>query len=362
MRACSAQEGQEPFPLASALFGFAPATDNASPAKQQQEQVSDEQPPGSDEQPPGAWLQVFISEHADAGVFSGLIPSCKSGRRWVLQTAPSARLTLDYSKHQLSMAEVHAALRERGPRPLSLVIECRVASPRTYEARSQSMLACLASLPEQLAATDSGITDIRLSVPSLDMPTPLSTFLHSLGPHLPHLTTLHLDTCVCALPPPSHLPTLTHLSLWSKGANWPDVSTAAPAVYASVAAYMPQLIHLGCHISEEWPKPWAALLNPATTAYKLTSLDTPLRLTDTLLRLLMQCAPALKRLSVFGIVGLAEGFTDMQWGVEHLTVQFWFQLPFLPRPAVGPLKVTVENGCRLPVLSDEVSMCRHCCA
>ncbi len=67
--------------LAAALFGFPAAPGRSTPQLQA----------------PDSWLELFTSEHADAGVFLGIFTSCRAGRDWALATAPQLNVTLDYT-------------------------------------------------------------------------------------------------------------------------------------------------------------------------------------------------------------------------------------------------------------------------
>ncbi len=79
----STQATPQQFSLAAAVFGWPPAPGHAAPASV-----------------PDAWLLQFREKHATAApaVLSGIFTSCRSGRDWVLGTAPKATLTLDFTQ------------------------------------------------------------------------------------------------------------------------------------------------------------------------------------------------------------------------------------------------------------------------
>ncbi len=72
---------------------------------------------------PDSWLELFISEHADAGVFLGVFTSCRAGRAWALRTAPQLQVALDctstggFASQQRMLQAVWAALRTRSTQP-----------------------------------------------------------------------------------------------------------------------------------------------------------------------------------------------------------------------------------------------------
>ncbi len=289
---------------------------------------------------------MFLAEHADAGVYAGLLVSCKAGRAWVLRTARTARLSLDCTHRQPELRGVRPALCARGGKPTTLAVKCEVNSGEKAERdlHIQRFVTCLAALPDQLAGYGCSITDLQMDTWHWQTGESVTTFLLSAAPHLPHLTTLHLNAGPVCLPSPSCFPALTRLTLWpSAEGPEPEVATLAAAVYRSAAAYMGQLAHLHYIRCLRWPEPWPALLTPATTAHQLTSLETDCTLTDQLVGLLLDHAPQLQRLRVGCIdwdTADTGAYRERQWAVQHLEV--WQnvgleELAALPQPAAGQM-------------------------
>lgn len=301
---------------------------------------------------------MFLAEHADAAVYSGLLVSCKAGRAWVLRTARAARLTLDCTRRQPDLRGVRPALCARGGKATTLVVKCDEAERTTqassceadaeHASQGQRVKFCLADLPEQLAGCGSGITELHLGTAHLQatlLPIGLASFLHSAAPHMPNLATLHLDTFPTQLPPPSLFTAITRLVLRSKSADWP-----ATAGYSSVAAYMPQLSHIQLQQHYGWHYAWPLLFTPAMPAQHLTSLHTNCTLTAQLLGLLLEHAPQLQGLGAsrvdWDVTRPEPIYRERQWGVRSLSLQHAHlgTLAALPQCSGPQLTVTCDSA------------------
>ncbi len=342
LRVCAQANGGT-FPLAAMIFGWAPVTDQHTHTSPEQHTAQPEHP--------GAWLQHFASEHADADVWRGLLLSCKAGRGWVLQTARSARLTLDCTFTQPELRRVAPSLRARGTAPTTLVVQCGERSSPQMVCLEQRARACLAALPEHLAGCGSGITELRIEI--AEVPVSVSSFLHNVAPHLSNLTALHLDISPFPLPHPSLFPSLTRLTFGAELLNgrWEEgLKAEYAALCSSVAAYMGQLTHLHYRHRAASREPWPVLFTPTTITHTLTSLESSEYLTAELVGLLLDHTPQLQRLAVPGIKRFFEepdAYRERQWRVQHLCVSLtgvdFSCLAALPRCAAGQLTMVLEE-------------------
>lgn len=250
------------FCLAAALFDFPPAPGFAAP----------------DLAAPQAWLLLFKKKHTTRGVYRGLFRSCKSGRVWVLEMAPKARLTLDLTEAQetdafaAQLAAARDALVLRGSAPTHLRVTRGAGADSDAECDADSDAASDAECDAKCAAIPSIFVGIQAVITHLEMidygsDAPCEAYaelLQQLGPLLPHLTTLTLQPAF-ALPPPNLLPQLTTLHLTFD----PESPTeSGDECFISSAAYLPQLIQLTVDTVEqqipEYPQ-WDLLLNPDST-------------------------------------------------------------------------------------------------
>ncbi len=169
-----------------------PAPDSAAPSQQAE---------SAPVTVPTAWRQLFDGEYADKEVYSRLLPTCRAGKDWALQTAPKLGVTVTLPGTGKSLrlwdaqlAAIGAALSTRGKAPTSLtVLPCEDDSgPRP---------ATLASIAEAIekAGAGEGIGELRLQPMKEDRfaePLPLSAFLNRMAMTCPNLTTLHLEYCL----------------------------------------------------------------------------------------------------------------------------------------------------------------------
>ncbi len=295
------QPGSE-FSLAAALWGWPPAPGHAAP----------------DQQAPDAWVLHFREHHAasDPAVLSGLLTACPAGRDWVLEAAPRVTLTLDttaeqtHAQWQHRMSTLSSALGARGSRPLRLNIACDGSS-------RSSAAGCV--LPRLLCGLDGAVTELVLVHRARTGAFPPSvTFLWVLAPAFaPHLTTLSLDPCPCALPPSDLLPQLRSLSV-----STPNFEAGGHQlereIVSSIAPYTTQLTSLvvkegrGLDGHIEWPD-----MTPATPSHTLASLSIDFIVDTPLVWLATEKFPALQSLCATGL-HLEADHSSKAWGVREL--------------------------------------------
>ncbi len=194
------QSGSE-FSLVGALFGWPPAPGHTAPYQNEAD----------------AWVLLFRKHHAvpHPAVLSGLFTACPAGRDWVLDAAPKLTLTLDTTAEQTPaqwqrrISALSSILSARGGRGVRLALVCNDSKASHVSALVLSTL-----LPGlDVAVTQLHFRDL-IEVHSFHPPPSAITLLNvAVTTFGPHLTTLLLDPCPCALPPPDLLPNLRSLTL-----------------------------------------------------------------------------------------------------------------------------------------------------
>ncbi len=280
--------------------------------------ISPPDAPAAAETVPTSWRLQF-AQHLDSAVFGGLFAACPASRDYVLKTSPRARLTLHAPFQPSAMdgwrkqlAAVQRALRTRGGLPTTLTVVCR---------DQPSYSPALALIPDAVAG--SAITEVctllkaiqRLAGPYRAYLVPIQSagttarfgfvlpvvlarrqrraqaeegaswfeerdrdmippFLAHLGSALGHaLTTLHVASYAIDLPPPSHFPSLRHLSVII-----PEIDMC---LCMSIAPYLPRITTL--HLSSDDPTiliPWIYVFTEETITHTLTTLITTRPLTE----------------------------------------------------------------------------------
>lgn len=326
---------QQAYPLTAALLGL-PDTESES------------------DEVPTAWLEAFEAQHVDSAVLLGLFTSCRAGRAWSLTHARRATLRLDTADKlwrnpspdqlQRQLAAAAQALATRGARPTALHVLI------DDNERSASALQFLSA---QLQGTaGSGITELTVTGPErlgeaavARCSAALHSFLQHAAAHLPALTTLTLKSCACVLPPPQTLPSLTSLVLHMPVQREPYAPESRDIVlidpnpfFRSVSTYLPQLtaltiddyFHYLMSIYDAVDA-WHLLFRNNTT-HTLRELSTDSSLSDWLVRLLVDHAPGLERLSVWELDEYGFNQGSRQWGVRKLTtrLQVGPLAPFVP--------------------------------
>ncbi len=294
------------FSLAGALFGWEPAPGHAAP----------------EQQAPDAWVLHFREHHAasDPAVLSGLLTACPAGRDWVLEAAPRVTLTLDTTAEQTPaqwqrrISTLSSTLSARGSRAVRLDIAC--------DGSTQSSAAGYV-LPSLLPGLDVAVTELGMrsisTAPGQFLYTPMISLLHAaVSAFAPHLTTLSLDPCPCALPPPDLLPQLRSLTLTTPTLDAEELQLEREVV-RSIAPYTTQLTSLVINRdSDDWHIEWPDL-TPATPSNTLTSLSISSMIDEELLELVTEKLPALQSLRGARL-RIDEDFSDRVWGVRELAL------------------------------------------
>ncbi len=263
---------------------------------------------------PEPWKEQFVSEHTSAAVFSGLFTSNTAGRRWTLQTAPVARLTLQLRPDPApelwgrQLAVVRQCLALRGDRPVRLVIIVGQVLPLRW---------ALDAVPQALSDVSSGITavEFRQTLSPVDTSLPrlihVSVFLRQLATILPNLTTLTLHSCPAMLPTPSQAPRLRQLSMdgvYSGG--------SCPAVGELLHQLTSFSFHF--HPNANVSQLISFAFTTHGTSHTLTHFSTD-TLDSQLTDLLLRRTPALTHLTV-STVQLTEDHSSQQWAVQHISI------------------------------------------
>ncbi len=251
------------FCLAAALFGFPPADGYAEPTQQV----------------PDSWLGLF-EEYADERLRAGLATSCKAGQAYhtpnqVVVSGPDGSkvvtFTIDDSFGSLTST---ASLAQAASQHHTDVVE--ITLRRGPQARR-----------------------VRLVQAVVDQ---------VLGPFSSTLRSLHIDSALGPLPPPSQLPRLRSLSL----------SCPQEATTSSLAAHT-QLTSLQLDYAEV-ELPFPLILLPGPTAYALCHLSTTQDLDDELLSLLLQRTPSLTHLTVDRLKLTTDAAVQREWGLVQLQI------------------------------------------
>ncbi len=299
--------------------------------------------------------------------------SCRSGRDLLLTSAKRASLTLDTTRgHPYSqwVACLSAAKQLLARRPQ----HSRTDLALYADSFSYSASICSLILSELQGPNITRLVIIAFS--HIDSST-LTLLLHQAAAAFPQLDAIELVSCACPLPPPSVFPKLTDISIaLAPSYDRPDsdgkVHLPPAELLTSVSQYLHQLTDIDIVRHEGFERsptqqpplsfPWHHLLTPQTTTHTLTVFSTSDPLTDELLGLLLQSAPALETLSVSRLQ-LGSDHRGEQWVLKDLNVpgeeadpaETMQCLSRLPSRDAGRLHV--ELGCPvvLTVTSAEVS-------
>ncbi len=395
------QRGKK-FSLGAALLGTPAVRGYANPAQRV----------------PDAWLLLFIEQHADSAVLSGLFTSCRAGKDLVLQAARKATLQLRVadrkpagkwrtlllrvvgrspdSDWRRQLAAAGKALAVRGARPTRLMLgrlpDRSGKPPHSPPPPPPECLARLAMVAQRLHRVGAGITELVIDVWSTgwDM-GPLVCDLAQACPNVRSLEIVCFDEYTrIALPPPAQWPQLTCIRLsYTSERRCID----AQAVWPQIAAYMHQLTTLvlpGRHWTGEGGCPWDLLFSqrpltphtntphatiPApltpTTTFPLTHLECVEWLDAELLGLLLKHTPHLEHLTVQDIFmdnmdPVCEGTV---WGLKTLELklyqhsdspgllcwdEFCYLLRVLPRPRTGRTRLRAEYDTYIEVSKVQV--------
>ncbi len=187
----------------------------------------------------------------------------------------------------------------------------------------------------------------------------LAFCLQTIALALPSLTSLSVGHCLASLPHPSNFPHLTHI----------DINTetgAADEVCSSIAPYLAQITSLHLHsydadmevLMDYWIHdyiPWRILFQPQQVTHTLTTLSTNAQLTDALVQVILDHAPALRDLTTRRFAVKQDWVRKGQmWGVERLCLSEHVSeinavsLALLPVTKQGHLLIEIDGTLILP--------------
>ncbi len=338
------------FSLAAALWGWAPAPGHTQP----------------NQHAPDSWLVLFREHYAtpDPAVLSGLFTACPAGRDWVLEAAPKVTITLDTTAEQTPAQwqartnPLRRTLSARGSAPVRVVIVCDNSQQSSEAAYAVPSLLCRL---DQIAVTEVTLRDLQRSEAENPQAHVTGLLYAAVSAFAPHLTTLSLDPCPCALPPSDLLPQLRSLSVTVGGEHvW--AQPLLTSILQSVRKYTPQLTTLsvlaGCRDAHEVDFSWDEL-QPHTPSHTLTTLRTDMCVTDEVVQLVAAHLPAMRTLR--GGALMVEGdYSDQQWGVRELVITSYMIsetcLCNLPRCAEGETLTIRAQWLRLQ-FGEQVGRC-----
>ncbi len=258
-----------------------------------------------------------------APVIQGVLLTGKAGQQWALRQAPFARWSLHCERpcgeQELSRLLAAAA------RSLALRGGRRTVVHLSYD-HGPATDAALAALAQGLSGAGAGVSELKLLWERLctgmdaASSNAVAHFVRNVVPSVfPNLTSINFGLALYPLPPPNHMPQLRDVTASSSFRH----SDSALAFIDSVALYLPQLDSLGlggvCVRAYETAA-WKRLFHPASTSHTLTHFDASSRLTDELLTLLLNHAPALTQLEVGGLHEELGDHSGKEWGVGCVRV------------------------------------------
>ncbi len=175
------------------------------------------------------------------------------------------------------------------------------------------------------------------------------------------LRALSLRLGACVLPSPSQISQLTYLDIQIPTGF--DAQALSDAYY-SLGLYLPQLIALTVtelshpQMPEAQPR-WSHIFTAQSTSHTLTHFSTYNTLTDRLLGLLVNHAPALTHLSVGGMSVASDTCRQRQWRVKEFCVSqgALHGAGYLPVPAAG--RVQCKARIHMPGAVSHVLESRH---
>lgn len=309
------------------------------------------------QQIPYPWRAAFATRMCDDDMFDVLWRASKAMRAFVRQCGP-AKLRLDLRRdrppaewaQQLSAAAQR--LHGRGLLHNEITLQC---------SHSQSSASRLALVPAALQPVGMGVRVLTVAYDAGDVGAQEQN-----QTQLPHLTSLTLQHCPCALPT-AQLRSLTALTVTVSE----SYRRSAPPHGSSIRALMPQVVTLALSIAGhtvdtvQRTLQWGPVFSPAPTdsAYPLRSFITTCVLTNELVELLLTHTPALTHLEV-GCVGIDERHAAREWGVGEVTVRSSVvdarSMAGLPRYTGGKVEWRGVREISVHVSdADEVSVCKQ---
>ncbi len=151
--------------------------------------------------------------------------------------------------------------------------------------------------------------------------------LQAVAQAVPSLTSLTVNHCIASIPAPSLLPHLTHIDLTTE-------QEVVDEICSSIAPFLPQIrsLTLNCCLpdldldyfedsdtEDDTGIPWRTLFAPDQITHTLTTLTTNAPLTDWLVELILDHAPAMRDLTTASLaVGLDWVERGKEWEVQRL--------------------------------------------
>lgn len=287
-----------------------------------------------------------IVQHTGAATRKALFSLCRAGRDTVLRTAPSATLQLDTTTaapggdawlSQLAAAK-HALL-TRGRQPTTLALLVKESIRTDGGSRSGGVSGpeddqgneALPAIPEQLGEACAHITEFSIRCPGARYwHHPHNGTKTALTAVVAAFSSVQRISCVpFAFPTPQQLPSLTGLAIACVSREQEtDCEQGKVEFNHDIAAFMPQLSSFESDAEqaehddgyEVHQYPWGALFCKASTSHTLHTFKIQTPLTDDLLGLLVDHAPALRHLGVCGLRLYDSKHAKAEWGVQTLDV------------------------------------------
>ncbi len=298
-----------------------------------------------DEDVPGAVCSTIAQQQCwyQPNVLLGLFRSCRGGRDLVLAWAPKARLSLalpptgPVDKVARRLQHISDALAKRGER---LPTHLQLVAQHQQPPDSSEQEAVLSLLESTLTARAACIT--QLTIGHTQPGQGMQAAARALS-CLTALRSLSIIQGACVLPPQlSQLSQLTYCHI--------QIPTGFDAeakrdMYNSIGRSLPQLIALRVtedshyRLHEVQPR-WSYIFTAQSTSHTLTHFSTYNTLSDELLSLLVNHAPALTHLSVGTMLLTADTCRQRQWRVKELHAgdKALHGAGYLPVPAAGPVQ------------------------
>ncbi len=318
------------FSLGGALFGLTPARGHVSPQQQA----------------PGSWVILF-EKHAGQAAYNGLFTSCRKGRDWVLQDASQIAIKLDTRAEQgggyHQLRAVRRALETRGVLPARLVAvtSCNASSLAACQRLFRGLRGACAGLGTLKIQVMAPVAEKRAQSALEGVLSRTVAAIAAAVRRPPAEITLSK-----VLPQPAHFPSVRELVISGE-------TCLSDHALQHLATFIPQLTTLRVQ-QPTYTGLWPAVFSPASASRTLTCLSTGGTLTDELLGLLLEHAPALQSVEVHTVDVRSWQYRNREWRVQTLACGHAIVRPChlspLPRTpaALGVVEVVVA-----PVAKDD---------
>lgn len=284
------------FSLGEAAFDW-PRADDCAPL-----------PPNKERAPEGWRAALLAPEGSKSGLISGVFTACRAGRDWVVASAPALTLKLesraapdseqpDPRKRELRNLSLARPLSARRDLPLALEVTC-------YRGADSADVAGTVRTLLRSPFTALRITDVPEDGTASNACNSVLAAAAAAGSNT--LTTLTLGQCPVALPHPSRFPQLRNLDI-----KYPD----EPACEV-ICSYLTQVTSLA--LRHEATRRLALPAVFARPTHTLTRLSIT-RITDELVRLLLQQVPVLRQLEGKAVY-LSTDHSGATWGVREIDI------------------------------------------